>query len=706
MNKIIHTLLAFLTLMLCAPAAHAAPVANTNFKLMDSLEMRLEELNNPSDSLLTLLNIYDLALTRPQKADVIDRIIKTTTHNNNNSAKIEALTYYANDFRSNDSILRYIESELQQLPKSPRRDEALLFTHLQQIDYRLEHSTETEQSDHMVDLLKQYTSFNGQDQYEEAEVLYSLCMHLKKTTQGELLETYIDKLQQLVEHMNLPAGNVRNLVYTRAAPIFTNNGNAEAAIKVDKKMLNIIDSLVVSYEAQNRPYRTHNTSKYIVYRRMLANYKALTPEEVETFHNEVMDIVDVDVRSAADFRGEGRPEICYLLAKKRYPEAVTMIKKVIDRPELKNNRPYYLNALVEAAGATGDTHTQLKAALELNDSLQSRLNSRGEERYRELQILYDVNDLRKRNDELLLSEEKSRVVMSRIIITIVVVAFVVLCVLVVFLILQNRKMRKLAAEHFQNTVRVRAERNELRKAQRELVIARDEASRNDKLKTEFITNMSHEVKVPLNAITEYSRLILDCIPDDKKKYLDRFAYIVEENVKVLHTLINDVLDMTSLEHDNMVMNTKPESVQTICRLAFDNIFERGKGTNDNGVAVSYLGAGRQDVIANTDQVRVCQVLTNLLSNANKFTEKGKITLDYDYDEEKKTITFIVADTGIGIPDDCEELIFKRFYKVDPSTHGCGLGLYIARLLAERLNGSVVLDTDYHGGARFIFTIPA
>lgn len=103
--------------------------------------------------------------------------------------------------------------------------------------------------------------------------------------------------------------------------------------------------------------------------------------------------------------------------------------------------------------------------------------------------------------------------------------------------------------------------------------------------------------------------------------------------------------------------------------------------------------------------RVEQVLLNLLSNAAKFTSSGSIRLQHSVDRTAKTISFIVEDTGIGIPRGKEEFIFERFEKLDYSSPGYGLGLYICRLMANILGGVIYLDPSYRHGARFIFTIP-
>lgn len=139
-------------------------------------------------------------------------------------------------------------------------------------------------------------------------------------------------------------------------------------------------------------------------------------------------------------------------------------------------------------------------------------------------------------------------------------------------------------------------------------------------------------------------------------------------------------------------------------MAIDNVFD--SSTMDSPVKLIYNPGNEPDHAVNVDPQRLCQVLINLLKNAQKFTEKGRITIDRSYDPILERLTISVSDTGIGIPASQAEKIFDRFHKIDNSAPGCGLGLYICRLIVQLMGGEIKLDTGYRGGSRFVFTIPA
>lgn len=695
-----------LFVIMCAVGlyASAAPIDAGKQAKIDSLELHLQEINTAKDSIRTLYNIFDLAATKAMRSETLHRLYAVAKRNGRNRVMIDVLVHGANNNRSNDSILAVIEQKLDGFVADPIQKEAKLFVRMLRIDNKVNIDDADEQNRHMRELVRSYASTPPENTYEHAEMLYSLCTYLSKASRGELLEEYIGKLESLVESMNLPSGSVRNLIYTRAAPVFTQNGHAERAVEIDKKMINIVDSLTTSYAAQGRPYRQMHTNRYTIYRRLLGNYKALTSDEIELFHNNINALAKEDARVAADLATFERAEIFYKLATGQYGPAVAAIKRQINVPSQQDYREYYLNALVEAAGHTGDKNTQLAAALEINEKLRDAIARRAEERYKELQIVYDMNELEQQNNDLKLSRQQAHLNTTRIVSAVVVIALILLFVILWVVQHKYGRMRRLANEQFAIAKELRGEREEWRKKEQELINSRDRAVAGDKLKTEFIHTMSHEVKAPLEAITEYTRLIIDCIPEDQENYLGRFAFVVNRNIKLLQTLVNDVLEMASLEHGDMNIHREPTSIDNICTLALDNIFEGMKSIKPD-ITVEYLAADRPDRNINTDGQRVCQVLMNLLSNANKFTESGTVSLDYTIDTEAKTATFIIQDTGIGIPDGYEEEIFERFRKLNPKTQGCGLGLYIARMVATLLGGKVKVDTSYHKGARFLFTIP-
>lgn len=244
------------------------------------------------------------------------------------------------------------------------------------------------------------------------------------------------------------------------------------------------------------------------------------------------------------------------------------------------------------------------------------------------------------------------------------------------------------------------ERDKLERLKGELIKARDQAKIAEQQKSNFINNMSHEVRTPLAAITEYSQLIVDCIPEAQRRYLSRFANIVELNSRLLFTLVSDVLDIASLERTEISIQKKQVDLDKLCQMAVDSVRPLMKPE----VEVNFL-RGEKNAEIPADEHRITQILTNLLSNGIKFTERGHVTLFYEISTEKRLVRFTVEDTGIGIPAGQEETIFENFRQLDSTVRGTGMGLYIVRLISRLLGASVTVDSSYRQGARFVFTLP-
>lgn len=243
--------------------------------------------------------------------------------------------------------------------------------------------------------------------------------------------------------------------------------------------------------------------------------------------------------------------------------------------------------------------------------------------------------------------------------------------------------------------------NELRCKNEELRIARDQAEVGNRMKTAFIQNMSHEIRTPLNSIVGFSQVITD--PDMKisPEEAQDYSRLIQRNSEQLTTLVNNFLSLSDLESNEYAIHTNIYSCNEICRESISAVTYR----KPENVRLYYTSEVSDDYLIYTDSQLVRRVLINLLTNSEKHTTEGEIHLHCSLTEFPGNITFSVIDTGCGIPADRIASIFKRFEKLDPFEQGTGLGLNICRIIAERLNGEVRLDTDCTQGTRFLFILP-
>jgi hypothetical protein len=239
---------------------------------------------------------------------------------------------------------------------------------------------------------------------------------------------------------------------------------------------------------------------------------------------------------------------------------------------------------------------------------------------------------------------------------------------------------------------------ELKDHEQELIESRELAEQAE-LKQSFLNNMSHEIRTPLNAIVDFSDMLAN-EPEFSNEERQEFVDIINTNTKLLLKLVGDVLELSRIESGNLSFTFQRESV---CRL-LDDVYQ----THSLLIRppLQFLkDFPPEDVQVNVDPMRLTQVLTNFLNNANKFTKGGSIRLGYCCPSGMSEVHLYVEDTGIGIPHSEQKMIFERFYKRSEFSQGVGLGLSICVLIVEKMGGRIELQSEEGRGSRFTVVLP-
>lgn len=236
-----------------------------------------------------------------------------------------------------------------------------------------------------------------------------------------------------------------------------------------------------------------------------------------------------------------------------------------------------------------------------------------------------------------------------------------------------------------------------KKMEEELVLAKTREKEANKLKSAFLANMSHEIRTPLNAIVGFSGLIVNEKDENKR---NKYVQIIESNNELLLRLIGDILDLSKIEAGTMEytysefdLNKLMKDINSTMQLRLDT---------KKPVVLSYK-CGLEQCVIRSERTRLTQLVTNLVTNAIKFTERGTINVGYELRNDM--LRFYVSDTGSGIAKDKQKDVFNRFVRLNDFKHGFGLGLPICKSIVNALGGEIGIESEVGKGSTFWFTIP-
>lgn len=695
-----------LALMSLTSEALTEPVTTA---ITDSLFRELAKANTAADSLPIMGNLYDL-LPRNKGTELGLEMFEVANRAENISMALEVLRNLANRYIRQDSMLVQLYNKT--LRYSKLGNETLSAAQIDELREtrtlikltrnigQANYSEPEERRELLMDLLKTTSINPPANLYDRIVLQHAVCMLLGQMGAGDILSHKMDELGELINKLPPTAIALRNAYTVHAAVVYSNNNEFEKAMQADRKTLEGIEYLEKHYKDIGRNYRNYDANRYIIYTRFLSNYPLLSPHEIDTYYQLAMDMVERDYTSAKTNTISPGPQIYYNLFYKNYDKALQLINSCIDEPYNKSFRQRFLKDAIICAKAIGDKETLLKYSCEYNDILEANLNQRLDQKYHELQVIADTSELTNNYNRLQFEKQEAVATSLRVIGIISAIAVLILLISVIVLFRLNRRNRMLVQSLDKSNRAMREKSESLERSRQDLVEARDQAQKANNLKTDFIKNMSYEVNEPLKAITEYSKLIVDCADASNRKYLERFTSLVELNCDLLNTIINDVLHISEIDSNSVPIHNKSTDLHSLCTMVLDGVRQRVSPDvklqfDEDSPAISLF----------TDPQRLHQILLNLLTNAAKFTLSGSITLAYKIDPDKEKVIFTVTDTGIGIKADKREAIFERFVKLDKETQGAGLGLTISRMLARLMGGDLTVDSTYNKGARFILTLP-
>ncbi len=246
---------------------------------------------------------------------------------------------------------------------------------------------------------------------------------------------------------------------------------------------------------------------------------------------------------------------------------------------------------------------------------------------------------------------------------------------------------------------------ERKKYEHQLKQAKVKAEESDHLKSAFLANMSHEIRTPMNAIIGFTDLLSQ--PNLTEAERDEYIKIIKQSSADLLNLIDDIIDLAKIEVEKINIKKNEFLIEPVMLSVYNKFSKQKQSCVELNYVNKQKNENNESVTINTDAYRFTQILSNLIDNALKFTESGFV--NFGYELKDKYIQFYVKDTGIGIPKEKQEIIFKRFRKIEDSNtkfyRGTGLGLTISKKLVELLGGKMWLESEPGKGSTFYFTLP-
>lgn len=622
----------FITLLTWTLAAFSASPGGDS--VVAELQHQLTRATSQADSLRILYDIFDAGTISERKTSVYD-ILHLSQRMGDHETELDMLRNLANigTTTRNPELIDEALELITALPDSEDKRQTVVFLHACRASAYTFASTE-ERDDNTRKLLRLVEEMPEDiDLYEKVSRLFCLVAILGGQTQGELLSQYLDELDFALKALpQLQNNYLRSKFNSVAAISYWRNDENTKSVRADRNQLLNIKRLEQLYEQKNRKYKNFDVTRYVCLRRIARNHSALTNDEFNEVIAQINEIAARNQDVSRDVNKNVAMRVAVLLREKNYDEALPLAKQLADSAKTLYEQRFYTRQLIEVAEKAGNRQARQEAESRNSRLLEEFVNYKTGERVRELQLLYDVNALRRQQITEKLEASRQR---NLWLLTTLGVFLVVALLLGILFLKERRRNRSMTRQISEGQTQQANDRKQLKTIEAQL----DDARRREAEKVQLMTYIAHELNTPLSAIANYSQMIVDAVPGEElKDYIRNFVDIIDANNKLVQTVTADIHDFALNESKPMVADTVPVEINKLAAIAVESIEPR----LDPGISITMRPAEGNPII-HTDVRRLQLLLLAAIDAMVRSLKAGKIILTVS--KTDKSARFTVAAPG-------------------------------------------------------------
>lgn len=630
------------------------------------LYQQLATARNSSDSIRILYDIFDV-LPVKERVEVGEQIYRKAGRSGKKADQIDILRLMSLCFED-DASLKKIEEEMKSLPPSKQREENILYVKMRRVMLRAKRLPEAERQKEIVRLLNRFDSGQESEGIYKILDLYALVEYMRNDASGDMLNEYLDRLIEMVNAPDFDLYAVKNNVYSEASEIYADAGDYEKAISVNRKEKEMLDKIEKSYREKGRNFRNFDMSRYLYYRRMLRFAKGLNPAEVEKYYREAMKIADSNETIKKEIEENPRITAYYYMAIGDYNSALPILKKLTKIHHRLPVNKEILEMLILAADKTGDDKTKMESLEKYNLLLQQINERKTAEKARELQIKYDLQDLKNRNKILEIEKRDEEIESTKSIMVFVTCAFVVIFMILLVLLYNWSRYKR-------NTHRL----------------------------GQVVDNIHHERHRLRNSL--YAQIHDDGVAERypgkiwEKRMKEAKESRRNATIFMTESIVNDLLYISAAGHQDMMKYLRYETVDTLLRHVETNAKELPAYNRKLSLIFP-----ENDYKIFTDTECLSNLLIHMAGVAMSYAPESKIGLECER-LDSKYVGFIITIYGIGAAEKEGPQLFRNIPMSDIMLHHEDSGLYLCRMISLLLQCEFKPVLNYTEGARYVLRVP-